>query len=153
MTLDSSFEDALRDAVLDDAHDQLIGSSGLAREVQQQAHGLLRSYGNRHDYDVESLIAAGAVEVDRQSDRVVARWGWPEPAIYFERGTVAHEVEARNADVLSFIWTDPPGWVREEFEPEGDGYRVFLPRVEVEGLPESRFIRDSLHWLRRRLQQ
>lgn len=153
MNLDSDFENDLREAVLDDVHAQLIGTDGLAKEVQTHAHGLLRAYGQRHDYDVQSLIDAGELEVDRQPDRVVARWGWPEPAIYFERGTVAHEVHATNADVLSFIWRDPPEWVREEFEPEGDGYRVFLPSVNVEGLPESRFIRDTLNWLRRRLQR
>ncbi|WP_134672596.1 hypothetical protein [Halorussus marinus] len=151
MELDSSFESDLREAVLNDVHDTLIGTDGLAEGVQTHAHGLLRAYGQRHDYDVGTLIDAGTLEVDRQPGRVVARWGWPEPAIYFERGTVDHEVHAKSADVLSFVWTDPPQWVREEFEPEGDGYRVFLPEVEVEGLPESRFIRDTLHWLRRRL--
>jgi hypothetical protein len=45
------------------------------------------------------------------------------------------------------VWEDPPQWVREEFEPEGDGWRVFLPETTPSGLPEARFIRDTLNWL------
>ena len=153
MRLAGSFEQDLRDAVLDDIRGELIGQDGLAQEVQNHAHDLLRAYGQRHDYDVQTLIDAGGISVEREPGRVIARWGWPEPAIFFERGTVAHEIHAKNADVLSFIWEDPPAWVRKEFEPEGDGYRVFLPSTNVAGLPESRFIRDTLHWLRRRIQR
>lgn len=153
MNLDSDFERDLREAALDNIEAELIGQDGLAQQVQTKAHELLRAYGQRHEYKVETLIEAGEVGVDRQPGRVVARWGWPEPAIFFERGTVDHAVRAKNADVLSFIWEDPPRWVREEFDREGDGWRVFLPKTEPSGLPESRFIRDALNWLRRRLQR
>jgi hypothetical protein len=144
-TLDGSFEDAAREDLLDQAEQYARGE--VAPAVQEHAHGILEAYGREHDYDVGSIIAAGETRVERRKDRVVVRWGWPEPAIFFERGTVAHVVEAKNADVLSFIWEDPPDWVREEYEREGDGWRVFLPKVEVAGLPESRFIRDTLNWL------
>jgi hypothetical protein len=73
MELDSSFEDDLRNAVLDDVHESLIGTDGLAEEVQTHAHGLLRAYGQRHDYDVESLIDAGTLEVDRLLNPLVNR--------------------------------------------------------------------------------
>ena len=145
MTSLPSFEDDARDALLDEL--EVYAREEIAPAVQQHAHDILEAYGRRHDYDVESIIAAGETAVDRRGDRVIVRWGWPEPAIFFERGTVDHVVEARNADVLSFIWEDPPQWVREEYEREGDGWRVFLPKVEVSGLPESRFIRDTLNWL------
>jgi len=145
MTSLPSFETDARDALLDEF--EAYAREEIAPAVQQHAHDILEAYGRRHDYDVESIIAAGETAVDRRGDRVVVRWGWPEPAIFFERGTVDHVVEARNADVLSFIWEDPPQWVREEYEREGDGWRVFLPKVEVSGLPESRFIRDTLNWL------
>jgi len=52
--------------------------------------------------------SGGETEIVRRGDRVVVRFGWPEPAIYFERGTVEHVVEAKNADALSFVWEDPP---------------------------------------------
>ncbi|WP_199719503.1 hypothetical protein [Halorubrum sp. Atlit-26R] len=140
-----NFEADAREALLDELED--YAREEIAPHVQAHAHEILRQYGQRNDYDVEPIIEAGETEVSRRGDRVVVRFGWPEPAIYFERGTVEHVVEAKNADVLSFIWEDAPEWVREEFEPEGDGYRVFLPKVEVAGLPESRFIRDTLNWL------
>jgi hypothetical protein len=140
-----NFEADAREALLDELED--YAREEIAPQVQAHAHEILHQYGQRHDYDVEPIIEAGKTEIIRRGDRVVVRFGWPEPAIYFERGTVEHVVEAKSADVLSFIWEDPPEWVREEFEPEGDGYRVFLPKVEVAGLPESRFIRDTLNWL------
>ena len=145
MTSLPNFEADAREALLDELED--YAREEIAPQVQAHAHEIFRQYGQRNDYDVEPIIEAGETAVIRRGDRVVVRFGWPEPAIYFERGTVDHVVEAKNADVLSFIWEDPPEWVREEFEPEGDGYRVFLPKVEVAGLPESRFIRDTLNWL------
>ncbi|WP_434521287.1 hypothetical protein [Halorubrum sp. AS12] len=145
MTSLPNFVEDAREAVLDNLED--YAREEIAPQVQTHAHDILRQYGQEHDYDVKPIIEAGETAVIRRGDRVVVRFGWPEPAIYFERGTVEHVVEAKNADVLSFIWEDPPEWVREEFEPEGDGYRVYLPKVEVAGLPESRFIRDTLNWL------
>ena len=147
-TLDGGFEDSAREAVLDEAEQH--AREEVAPAVQQHAHKILEAYGWEHDYDVGSIIAAGETRVERRKGRVVVRWGWPEPAIFFERGTVDHVVEAKNADALSFIWEDPPGWVRDEYERGGDGWRVFLPKVEVSGLPESRFIRDTLNWLTQR---
>jgi len=146
MTTLAGFEDDARDALLDDL--EAHAREEIAPAVQQRAHGILEAYGREHDYDVESIIEAGETSVEQRGGAVVVRWGWPEPAIFFERGTVDHVVEATNADVLSFVWEDPPDWVREEYEREGDGWRVFLPSVEVSGLPEARFIRDTLSWLR-----
>jgi hypothetical protein len=147
-TLDDGFEDAAREAILDEAEQH--ARAEIAPAVQEHAHDILEAYGREHDYDVQTIIDAAETRVERRKGRVVVRWGWPEPAIFFERGTVDHIVEADQADVLSFIWEDPPQWVREQYEREGDGWRVFLPKVEVSGLPESRFIRDTLNWLRRR---
>jgi len=149
-TLESRFEDKLREALLDNVAEQARQPGGLADQVQAHAHELLEAYGQRHDYDVQPIIEAGETRVEGRKGRVLVRWGWPEPAIFFERGTVDHAVRAREADVLSFIWEDPPQWVRNEFDAEGDGYRVFLPETNVSGLPESRFIRDTLNWVRRR---
>jgi len=152
MTLSSDFEDDLRDAVLDSIEQR---AESLADELREGIQQRLEDYGQRHDYDVRALVAGVETEVEREGDtvRVVARL--PHPALLFERGTVDHVVEAQRADVLPFVWErrhDPPQWVREEFEREGDGWRVFLPRVEVSGLPEGRFIRDTLHDIRRSLQ-
>jgi len=144
-TLADDFDDDLRAAVLDGAADH--AAEEIAPAALEHAHDILERYGQRNEYDVAPIIEAAEYEVDRRDDAVVVRWGWPEPAIFFERGTVDHVVEARDADVLSFVWDDPPEWVREEFEREGDGWRVFFRSVEVDGLPESRFIRDTINWL------
>jgi len=141
----AGFEDDAREALLDELEDH--AREEIAPAVQQHAHDILEAYGAENDYDVAPIIEAGETAVVRRGDTVVVRWGWPEPAIFFERGTVDHVVEARDADVLSFVWDDPPEWVREEFEREGDGWRVFFRSVEVDGLPESRFIRDTINWL------
>ncbi|CAL92480.1 hypothetical protein BJ1_gp58 [Halorubrum virus BJ1] len=148
MTTLAGFEADAREALLDELEDH--AREEIAPAVQQHAHDILEAYGRENDYDVQSIIDAAETRVERRKGSVVVRWGWPEPAIFFERGTVDHVVEATNADVLSFIWEDPPRWVRQGYEREGGGWRVFLPEVEVSGLPESRFIRDTLNWLRRR---
>ncbi|ELY96761.1 hypothetical protein C482_15341 [Natrialba chahannaoensis JCM 10990] len=151
--LENSFEADLREALLDDVEQR--AREKIAPEVQEYAHDVLEQYGQRHEYNVSTLIEAGQTRVERREGRVFVRWGWPEPAIYFERGTADHVVQTRNADVLSFVWEerhDPPQWVREEFDREGDGWRVFLPETNVDGLPESRFIRDSLNYVRRQFE-
>lgn len=152
MKLDSDFESDLREAILDEL--EAKATEEIAPRLEQEIRDLLEAYGDRNEYDVSTLLAGLQVEVERgrQGVRVVARL--PDPALLFERGTVGHEVHAKSADVLSFIWEkrhNPPEWVREEFDREGDGWRVFLPSVEVEGLPEGRFIRDALNEIRRHL--
>lgn len=141
-TLEPGFGAKLEAASLDAA--EKLAREVIAPEVQSHAHSLLDAYGQRYGYDVQSLIDAAETRVERRNGSVVVRWGWPEPAIYMEYGTPRHG--PTDADVLSWVWEDPPAWVREEFDREGDGYRVFFP--EVEGLPESRFMRDTLNWLR-----
>jgi hypothetical protein len=41
--------------------------------------------------------------------------------------------------------------VRDEFDAEDGGYRVFLPEVEVAGVRETRFARRGLRWLQNEL--
>lgn len=150
MELDSSFEDDLHEAALDNV-EQAVREEYLPT-LEQYITERLEQYGQRHDYNVDVLIAAMETDVERDDGRVKAVVRLPHPAYLFETGTVAHTIEAKNADVLSFIWErrhDPPQWVRDEYEREGDGWRVFLPKVEVSGLPEGRFIRDALHDIRR----
>lgn len=153
MELDSSFEQNLKTAVLDEAEHEFVGRrNNLVFQSIQRAHEILRGYGQEFDYNVEPIINSfGGVEVDRSDDRLTIRWGWQhEASVYLEYGTSDHTVEGN--PVLSFVWErrhDPPDWVAREFEAEGDGYRVFLPEVEVAGVEETRFVRDSLNWLRR----
>jgi len=149
-TLERGFEDDLRAALLDELEQK--AEDEIAPELEKRITNLLEAYGSRHDYDVRTLIAGLQVDVVRDGGGVEVVARLPDPALLFERGTVDHEIHAKSADVLSFVWEerhDPPAWVREEYEREGDGWRVFLPSVEVSGLPEGRFIRDALDEIRR----
>lgn len=152
MKLPPDFERKLRTAALDalEAHVR----EEVAPTLESGVRDRLEAYGDRHDYDVSTLVEAMRVRVRRGDRHVGVVVELPSPARLFETGTSDHAIRPRNADVLSFVWErrhDPPQWVRQEFEAEGDGWRVFLPEVEVSGLPEGRFVRDTLHQLRRQL--
>jgi hypothetical protein len=153
MPLEDGFEDALADALLDDAESKLI-DGGIVGEARQAAHDRLRQYADQYDYRVDAIIESFELDTVERSDRTLTiRWGWThEAAVYFEFGTSDHTIEGD--PVLSFIWEErhnPPEWVRENYEREGDGYRVFLPEVEVDGVRETRFARRSLRYLENEL--
>jgi len=156
MNLDAGFEDELREAVLDNAQHELIGKQdNLIAQAISRVHGRLDKYGREFDYRVEPLKQSlQPVDVERSSGQLTIRFGWSHEAMpYLEFGTSEHTIEGD--PVLSFVWEerhDPPEWVREEFDQEGDGYRVFLPEVEVAGVKETRAVRDAVAWLRRELQ-
>jgi len=159
-TLDGGFEDQLQETLLDDLEKQMIGQeANLAYQFVELVHTRLRAYGERHGYDVEGTIdSLGTPEVTRSGDRVTVRVGWTsEQMARWEFGVSEHTIEGN--PVLSFVWEDPPQWVRQEFDQArggggqfASGWRVFLPEVEHPGIPESRAIRDSLQALRRVMQ-
>lgn len=146
MSIPTTFERDLEAALLDEMEQR--AREEWAPGLLEQATEILRAYGDAHDYDVEPVIQTAEARVERREGRVTVRVEWPHPAApFFQMGTSDHTVDGN--DILSFVWENPPMWVREEFEQEGDGWRVFFHSVEVDGLPESRFVRDALHWLRR----
>jgi hypothetical protein len=162
-TLDSDFEDVAEEALLDDAETRLVGEfDNLVARLIEVIHTELRAYADRHGYEVESTIDSLATpEVDRSGGRIDVLVGWEsEQMARWEFGTSAHTIDGD--PVLSFVWEDndkrgddPPQWVREEFDQarssDGQfrsGWRVFLPEVTVDGIPESRAIRDGLRAFR-----
>ncbi|MFB6237520.1 MAG: hypothetical protein ABEH81_04030 [Halopenitus sp.] len=152
--LDSDFEDAAREAFLDEVEHELVGKrNNLVFQAIQQSHEVLREAANRFDYHVEPVIESlGEVEVTRTRNSIEARWGWNhEASVFFEFGTSTHTVDGD--PILSFVWeaSRAPRWVAREFDREGDGYRVFFPETEPTGMRELRFVRDATHWLRRQL--
>lgn len=159
-TLDPGFEDALREAVLDDVEAKLIGEeANLVFEFVELVHANLRAYGRRHGYDVEGTIdSLGTPEVDRSTGTISVTVGWEDEQMgRWEWGVSPHTIDGN--PILSFVWEDPPQWIREEFDQARgaggefrSGWRVFLPDVDHPGIPESRAIRDALHGLRRVLQ-
>ncbi len=146
--------------LLDEVEHALVGQqNNLVFQAVEHAHEQLEAYGGEHEYRVESVIESFAgVTVDRNASSIKVTWGWSHPAAeFFEFGTSDHTIEGD--PVLSFVWSEPPAWVREEFDQArgsggqfASGWRVFLPEVEVSGLPEARFARSSQHWLRRQVQ-
>ena len=153
MELDSSFEAGLAKAVLDDAEEVLVtGHDPLVFGAIQESHERLREFADQYpgvDSVIESLVEP---EIERTETSLTIRWGWEhEAAPYFEFGTSDHTVDGN--PILSFVWDaeDAPAWVAEEFEREGDGYRVFFGSVDVTGIDETRFVRQAINWLRREL--
>jgi len=164
MHLEKSFEGDLQTALMNDAEKTM---ANLMDNFVELVHTRLRSYGQRHGYDVAPTIAsASRVRVDQQSGTITAHVGWADDQMTrWEFGVDPFTMparEPRTADVLSFVWEDPPQWVREEFDrarsTEGQfvsGWWVFLPEVdetEHPGIPESRAIRNSWNGLRRVLE-
>jgi hypothetical protein len=151
MSLSNNFEAELREATLDSVEDAEIDD-----RLRERIRELLTDYQTRHDYHLDAVVDAVRVETDRSGDTVTYTAHLPHPSFLFEMGTSDHVITPTDADVLSFVWErrhDPPQWVREQYEREGDGWRVFLPEVEVSGLPEGRFVRGALDELRRELEQ
>lgn len=150
MDLATDFERQLRESLLDDVETTLVGeANNLVFQAIQQSHERLREYADQ--YNVEPIIdSLGVVDVDRGERGITVRYGWQaEAAPYFAYGTSRHTIQGQ--PVLSFIWNDPPQWVTEEFEAEGDGYRVFFAEVEVEGIERTAFVQAGLRWLQREL--
>jgi hypothetical protein len=155
-TLESGFEDKLQEALLDDVEQTMVGErASLVYEFVELVHTNLRAYAQRHGYDVESTIdSLGHPEIDRSDGTLTIRVGWKSEQIArWEFGTSDHTVKG---DPLSFVWYDPPQWIRKEFDQArtgggqfASGWRVFLQETEPSGLPESRAIRDALNGLRR----
>ena len=146
-TLERGFEDNLQDALLDAAEHELVGKrDNLVFQAIQQSHEALRDYADQYP-GIESIIESlGEVDVDRTESGITVHYGWEHPAApYFAFGTSEHTIDGD--PVLSFVWEDPPEWVQEEFEQEGDGYRVFFDSVDVSGIDETRFVRVGLRWL------
>jgi hypothetical protein len=151
-TLESGFKRQLREALLDDVEAAFVADDGPVWGAVERSHDILREYGRRNDYDVGPIIEALSEPAITRTERSVrAYWGWFHPAApHFEFGSSDHTVNGDS--VLSFIWEDAPPEIHEMFpdtqRKDGDP-RVFFPSVEVAGLPESRFVRKGLAWLRR----
>ena len=157
MSLASDFEADLQEALVDEAEHRIVGEqANLIFEFVELAHTLLRAYGERHGYNVEPAIdSVQTPVVDRSRGRLTVRVGWDdEQMARWEFGVTPHTIDGN--PILSFIWEDPPQWVRQEFDQGRDtrgrfvsGWRVFFDSVDHPGIPESRAIRDAFNALRR----
>ena len=136
---------------LDGAYDALVGARGnLVFQAIDEAHEQLESYGSENDYRVESIIDSfDGVEAERTRDEITASWHWTHRAAeFYEFGTSDHTVDGDPLLVFEFDAEKYP--YLDEMFPEGT---AFLPQTHPSGLPEARWVRDSLNWLRREVGQ
>lgn len=150
-----------RGAFLDSMYETLVGARGnLVYQTINQAHDNLAAFGQQNDYHWQPLRDSFAgVDASRSRRGVTAAWHWThEAAGFFEFGTSDHVI--RGTPVLAFVWDDPPSGVAGRFGQarDGDGQYtsgadMVVSEVEVSGLPEGRWLRDSLQWLRREVGQ
>lgn len=148
-TASASFSVEGPEPALDEAEHELVGKARpLVYQAMRVSHGTLRSYAGRTDYDVEAIIDTfQEPEVSRSDTELTVNWSWEHPAaVYMNNGTSDHTIHGD--PVLSFIWDDPPPSAAERWPSEGDGVRVFVEKVSVSGLPQSRFVQAGLEWLR-----
>lgn len=139
-------------ALLANIRDTVVDRRGnLVFQSVRVANGALRSWGQRHGFEVEPVTESVQVlTVDEMGQTLRVRWGWLHEATkYFQFGVSPHTIDGR--PLLSFIWEDAPDSVRELFphteRVDGDP-RVFLPSVDHPGMPESRFVNAGINWLR-----
>jgi len=151
LTITDAVSAEVREQYLDSVYSTLVGAEGnLVFQAVQQAHDALRAYGSENDYEVASIIDSfEGVEADRSADRITASWSWShEAAEFYEFGTSDHTVDGDPLLVFEFDAAEYP--YLDEMFPDGT---AFLPEVEVSGLPEARWVRDSLTWFRREVGQ
>lgn len=154
-TLSQSFERDLKESIMDNAEEQLYGGrDNIAHQFLQTVTENFEDYANRHDYNLGNVIDSGRVtSTNRGQSSVSVELEWDHPAALFEYGTSPHKIEGN--PILSFIWEDPPEWVKKAF-PQGrtsggrfvSGWRVFFPSVQHPGMPEARAIRGALNQFR-----
>jgi hypothetical protein len=140
-----------RQALLDNAERTMVGAQdNLVFQSIQRAHRQLSRYGTRNDYDTDPIEESFAgVDYSRDRTSIHAEWSWShEAAGYFEFGTSDHTIQGQPLLVFEFDGSEYPG-LAEMFPDE----TAFLREVEVSGLPESRWVRESLNTLRREVGQ
>jgi hypothetical protein len=152
VSADDRLPPAATSALLADARKRVLDEQGnLLFQGVRVGHGTLRSYGSRHDYDVEPVTESVEVTDVTSTDRSFsARVAWThEAAQYFQFGVAPHTISG--SPLLSFIWEDAPQGVREMFSGtervDGDP-RVYLPSVDHPGIPASRYVQATINWLR-----
>ena len=138
-TLDSDFEDGLRQAVLDDVEQTLqeeIGPQFIAIARQNW-----QAYASRNGYDIDFIWEAAELAVERTDDGVTLRVEWPELSALFEFGVSPHTIEGN--PTLTFYWEAKDRWITTDEVNWGS---------ETGGINESRAVRDAMNDLRRVLQ-
>jgi len=143
VTVDDAVLDSAREALLDDIERKLVGQqNNLVYRTVREAHDQLDRYAATNGYYVDPLIDSfDGVETDRSRTSIHAEWSWEHKVMSFwEFGVSPHTI--RGDPLLHFYWDKIDQWVTTDSVEWGS---------ETGGIPPSRAVRDSLHWLRRAL--
>ncbi|MUV59979.1 hypothetical protein [Halobacterium sp. CBA1126] len=137
--------DSARQAFLDSAESALVGSQGnLISQTVGEAHDALASYASAqggYAYDPVEDSFQG-VTVERSQRGLTIEWSWGHVAAgLWEFGVPPHTIRG---DPLHFYWAAKDQWIQTDEVQWGS---------ETGGIPEARWVRDSLHWLRREVAQ
>ncbi|RQG93733.1 hypothetical protein [Natrarchaeobius oligotrophus] len=146
MDLDDSFEDDLREALLDDVERKL--EEEIGPQLERIARENWQEYAARNGYDIEHVWEE--VEgpfVERDAGSVGVRLEWPGLTALFEHGVSPHTIQGN--PILSFHWESPPEGTRPPGAPE----HVVAEEVNwgsvTGGIPAARAIRNALADVRR----
>lgn len=139
MTTLDGFEEAAKQALLDEAEDKLPDKTDRLAEIAEENW---RQYASRKGYSI-SLIWEDLEKssVQRSTNSVSQRITWPFSGL-FEFGVSPHVIEGN--PYLSFTWPAPPEGTR----PPGAPKHVTTQSVNwgsvTGGIDESRAIRNAL---------
>lgn len=134
MTLANSFEDDLREAILDDVERK--ARDDIGPRLVDIARENWRAYASRHDYDIDHIWEDAELFVERDDSSVEIRIEWPGLTALFEWGVDPHTIEGN--PLLHFYWDEIDQWITTESVNWGS---------ETGGIPESRAIRDAIDQL------
>lgn len=153
-TLEASFEDDLKESLMDDVHRKASGIEGMMMLI---AETNWQAYADTNNYDISHIWEDAESSIERNADAITIRGEWPFSA-QFEHGVDPHVIEANDADMLAFPWPEMRG---EEFGNTGKNFEevfadtwpvVFFPKVnwgsETGGIPKARAVRNMLREIR-----
>lgn len=139
-TLDSGFEDALREDLLDVAEDEIRDRRD---QLADESGSRFDSYASRQGYDLGYLSSGITTSpVRRRNKSVRATVSWPWGTALWEYGVEPHTIEGN--PTLAFSWDAPPAGTRPPGAPS------FVVTDEVNwgsvtgGIPAARAIRTAL---------
>jgi hypothetical protein len=130
-TLNSGFEDDLREALLDDVERWF--QEDVGPQLIETARENWQAYADRNDYDIDHIPDDAELSVERDEDSVTVRVEFPELTALFEWGVDPHTIEGD--PLLHFYWEAKDQWIKTESVDWGS---------ETGGIPEARAIRDAL---------
>lgn len=146
MELERDFEAKVRDAFAEKIVAWLRENDRAEQIIREAARDAIVAAGYEADSILDSLVGP-VIDSNPPGDRLVrVVWAFEhEAARYFEFGTTDHQVDG---DPLAIPIEELAPEIREQF----DGDVAFFQSVNVSGLDETRFTRDSRAALRRAIQ-